>query len=83
MFFVTILLVFLIVLCYNKCLLFDQKPILFIYMNNKIKQPEMLLIPKEEVQRLYRKIREYEDLMQHYQEQQKKYIQLLAHVKTS
>ena len=52
-------------------------------MNNKIQQPEMLLIPKEELQRLYRKIREYEELMQHSQEQQKKYIQLLEKINAS
>ena len=77
-FLITILLVFYSVLCYNKCLLFDQELIFLINMNNKLQQPEMLLIPKEELQRLYRKIREYEELMQHYQEQQKKYLQLLA-----
>ena len=80
---ITILLVFLSVLCYNKCLLFDQELRLLINMNNKIKQPEMLLISKEEVQRLYRKIRDYEEIMQQYQEQQKKYILLLAQAKIS
>ncbi len=52
-------------------------------MNNKIQQSEMLLIPKEELQRLYRKIREYEELVQLYQEQQKKYIQLLQKTNAS
>jgi hypothetical protein len=52
-------------------------------MNDKLQQPEMLLIPKSELQRLYRKIREYEELVQQYQEQQKKYIQLLEQTTAS
>lgn len=52
-------------------------------MNNKLQQTEMLSIPKDELQRLYRKIRDYEELLQQYQQQQEKYLQLLAQIKAS
>lgn len=64
-------------------MLFDQELIFLFNMNDKLQQPEMLLIPKSELQRLYRKIREYEELVQQYQEQQKKYIQLLEQTTAS
>lgn len=52
-------------------------------MNDKLQQPEMLLIPKTELQRLYRKIREYEALLEQYQEQQQKYLKILSETKAS
>ena len=52
-------------------------------MKNKLQQPEMLSIPKDELQRLYRKIREYEALLEQYQEQQQKYLKILSETKTS
>jgi histone H3/H4 len=64
-------------------LLFDQELIFLFNMNDKLQQPEMLLIPKTELQRLYRKIREYEALLEQYQEQQQKYLKILSETKAS
>ena len=64
-------------------MLFDQELIFLFNMNDKLQQPEMLLIPKTELQRLYRKIREYEALLEQYQEQQQKYLKILSETKAS
>jgi hypothetical protein len=47
-------------------------------MSDKLQQSEMLLISKDELQRLYRTIREYEELIEQYKQQQEHYIQLLV-----
>lgn len=52
-------------------------------MPNTLQQNDMLLISKEELQRLYRTIREYEELVKKMQQENQHYINLLTQPKAS
>lgn len=52
-------------------------------MDMKSKDNEMLLISKEELQRLYRTIREYEELVKEMQQANRRYIEMLVQPKAS
>ena len=52
-------------------------------MQNKLKKDEILMISKEELQRLYRTIREYQDRVEQLQQENQQYLRMLTQAKVS